>query len=45
MSINYNLKLGTYVCQDTCGCVLSVYDPATHGTVDEFRNAMGRIHE
>lgn len=41
MSINYNHTLGTYVAQDTCGVVQAIYDPAIHGTVDEFRNAMG----
>lgn len=44
MSINYSLKLETYVCQDTCGHVLGIYNAAEHGTVDEFRNTMGRLH-
>lgn len=40
MSINYNAQLNTYVAQDTIGQVLGIYDPAVHGTVEEFRHAM-----
>lgn len=42
MSINFNTKLGRYVAQDEYGVVVSIYDPAVHGTLDEFRNAMAR---
>lgn len=42
MSINYNALLGTYVAQDTIGQVIDIYQPAKHGTLEEFRNAMAR---
>ncbi len=42
MSINYNAALDTYVAQDNIGQVVAIYDPKTHGTLDGFRNAMGR---
>lgn len=40
MSINYQSALNTYVAQDAYGVVLGIYDPAKHGTVEEFRHAM-----
>lgn len=40
MSIAYNARLGTYVAQDSIGQVVAIYNPNTHGSVDEFRNAM-----
>ncbi len=40
MSINFNTTLNTYVAQDTIGQVLGIYDPAVHGTVEEFKHAM-----
>ncbi|WP_267475844.1 hypothetical protein ACDH70_06715 [Xanthomonas axonopodis pv. poinsettiicola] len=42
MSINFNATLGTYVALDAYGQVLAIYSPSTHGTVEEFRNEMGR---
>jgi len=42
MSINFNARLGTYVAQDNIGQVVAVYDPKVHGTVEEFRNSIGR---
>ncbi len=40
MSINYQHALNTYVAQDAYGVVLGIYDPAKHGTVEEFKHAM-----
>ena len=40
MSINYQSALNTYVAQDQYGVVLGIYDPAAHGTLDEFKHRM-----
>lgn len=40
MSINYNARLNTHVAQDRFGVVLGIYNPAQHGSLDEFRRLM-----
>jgi hypothetical protein len=37
MSIQFNHRLDTYTAVDEYGVVLAVYDPATHGTLADFR--------
>ena len=39
MSIQYNSMLQTYTATDRYGVVLAVYNPATHGTLSDFRAA------
>lgn len=44
MSINYQHALNTYVAQDHFGVVLGIYNPAEHGTVEEFKHCMTELH-
>jgi hypothetical protein len=37
MSIQFNLQLNTHTAVDAHGVVLAIYDPATHGTLADFR--------
>lgn len=41
MNIRYDNTLGTYVAIDNSGVVAAIYNPRVHGSVEEFRNAMG----
>lgn len=43
MSIAFNAALQTYVAHDEYGVVEAIYDPARHGTLAEFRNAMASL--
>lgn len=37
MSIQYSTRLETHTAVDKFGVVLAVYNPATHGTLADFR--------
>lgn len=37
MSIQYNSQLGKHTAVDEYGVVLAIYNPATHGTLADFR--------
>jgi hypothetical protein len=37
MSIQFNSALGTHTATDRFGVVLAIYNPATHGTLADFR--------
>ena len=39
MQIHFCTRLGTYTATDEFGVVLAVYDPATHGTLSDFRSS------
>lgn len=43
MRIQYNLSLDTYTAVDKYGVVLAIYDPATHGSVDQFAAYAGSL--
>lgn len=43
MTITFNNKKQTYIAVDKRGLVLGIYNPAEHGTVEEFRNAMAAL--
>lgn len=37
MTIQYNAQLGKHTAVDEYGVVLAIYNPATHGTLADFR--------
>jgi hypothetical protein len=37
MQVHFDTRLNTYTATDEFGVVLAIYDPATHGTVADFR--------
>lgn len=39
MHVQYNHQLRTYTATDDYGVVLSVYNPALHGTVEDFKRS------
>jgi hypothetical protein len=43
--IHYSSALRTHVAADQFGVVLAVYDPATHGTLADFRAAARELVE
>ncbi|MBP0644647.1 hypothetical protein J8J17_22900, partial [Mycobacterium tuberculosis] len=44
MSINYQHALKAEVSHDHFGVFLVIYNPAEHGTVEEFKHRMTALH-